>query len=451
MEKGSIEKSFAALDMSQVELEINATAHWLDRPPHFQSKVYDTCPNIDKNSDNLQKFAGNGGELSSEEPKKPSKRSKKKKKKKKKKKQNIWNKSKHANDSKNRDGDYMASNQAQINTGAWQQAMSQNYGPQYIYHGGSQSNYNFVGHPTSSSPYWGSVSGVQQPHGCIFHTATFQSHSYLHSFQASMAQTQNCNHQNQYVGNAPSAPYQHSAQTLPSTPTQTPLTNHEKTIAQLEYYFSAENLLKDTYLRAHADSHGYVPLRLILDFRRIKELGNTLGSLHAASQDSDRLENLLDHNGMEKIRGKDTSKHWATIASPQSTTNAYYYRVPQNLSGSATPFIPGSFSKVKLTEENSKSCQDGNARTGDQLAMSGEEPVLDSSIRTYKALEKEEGTFRNIIQVPSIAEFVEENPEQSEVTETQTIQSQIEAGSPEENIATSTNSQTVLTYAEVRY
>lgn len=41
---------------------------------------------------------------------------------------------------------------------------------------------------------------------------------------------------------------------------------------QMEYYFSVDNLCKDTYLRKNMNSQGFVPLELVAGFNRIKQL-----------------------------------------------------------------------------------------------------------------------------------------------------------------------------------
>ncbi|XP_020591331.1 la-related protein 1B-like [Phalaenopsis equestris] len=41
---------------------------------------------------------------------------------------------------------------------------------------------------------------------------------------------------------------------------------------QIEYYFSSENLCNDHYLKKHMDVHGWVPVTLIAQFRRVQQL-----------------------------------------------------------------------------------------------------------------------------------------------------------------------------------
>ncbi|GAB2279467.1 hypothetical protein Dimus_014107 [Dionaea muscipula] len=43
----------------------------------------------------------------------------------------------------------------------------------------------------------------------------------------------------------------------------------EKIMHQIDYYFSNENLVKDIYLRKQMDEHGWVPITLIAEFRKV--------------------------------------------------------------------------------------------------------------------------------------------------------------------------------------
>ncbi|KAL2927821.1 La-related protein 1C [Bienertia sinuspersici] len=47
---------------------------------------------------------------------------------------------------------------------------------------------------------------------------------------------------------------------------------HAKIVNQIDYYFSNENLIKDTYLRQNMDEHGWVPVTLIARFKKMMQL-----------------------------------------------------------------------------------------------------------------------------------------------------------------------------------
>ncbi|KAI3699344.1 hypothetical protein L2E82_43594 [Cichorium intybus] len=44
---------------------------------------------------------------------------------------------------------------------------------------------------------------------------------------------------------------------------------HKKIVKQIDYYFSDENLVKDTYLRKNMDEQGWVPVTLIASFKKV--------------------------------------------------------------------------------------------------------------------------------------------------------------------------------------
>lgn len=72
---------------------------------------------------------------------------------------------------------------------------------------------------------------------------------------------------------------------------------------QVEYYFSIENLVKDTFLRQHMDSQGFVPLSLILTFRRMRELSVDLGLARAVCEELPDVDVVVsDDDGVDRVR-----------------------------------------------------------------------------------------------------------------------------------------------------
>jgi len=66
----------------------------------------------------------------------------------------------------------------------------------------------------------------------------------------------------------------------------------QKIIAQVEYYFSDDNLVKDSYLmqRINRDKRGYVDLKLIASFKKMKKLTQDISVIAAALHNSKKLE-----------------------------------------------------------------------------------------------------------------------------------------------------------------
>ncbi|KAG2319217.1 hypothetical protein Bca4012_054515 [Brassica carinata] len=137
---------------------------------------------------------------------------------------------------------------------------------------------------------------------------------------------------------------------------------------QIHYYFSEENLIKDTYLREQMDDQGFAPLHVIAGFRKVAELTDSIQQIVEALQGSPFVEVQGD-----RIRKRHNWQHWL-IPSPQSV-DAVASRVG-NLSigqNSAEP-IGGSGSQPQPGEAENKAVSDG------QPESSGVDPVSNSNV-----------------------------------------------------------------------
>jgi len=75
---------------------------------------------------------------------------------------------------------------------------------------------------------------------------------------------------------------------------------------QVSYYFSIENLLKDFYLRKQMNSKGFVPLKKLIEFNRLKVLtGGDIQLLYSSLTHLSQLEVVND-----KIRVRDNWSNW---------------------------------------------------------------------------------------------------------------------------------------------
>ena len=75
--------------------------------------------------------------------------------------------------------------------------------------------------------------------------------------------------------------------------------------AQIEYYFSRENLLKDFCLRRKMDPEGYLPVTLVASFNRVRSLTNDVTFIMTAVQDS-KVVQIKDG----RMRCKDDPEYW---------------------------------------------------------------------------------------------------------------------------------------------
>ncbi|KZV46120.1 la-related protein 1C [Dorcoceras hygrometricum] len=97
-----------------------------------------------------------------------------------------------------------------------------------------------------------------------------------------------------------------------------------KIVSQIDYYFSDENLVKDTFLRQKMDVDGWVPINLIANFKKIRELTDNVQLILDALQAS----NVVEIQG-ENLRKKGNWKKWVlpsimypTGLSPLSRNNS---------------------------------------------------------------------------------------------------------------------------------
>ncbi|KAB5580751.1 hypothetical protein GE09DRAFT_1051266 [Coniochaeta sp. 2T2.1] len=80
--------------------------------------------------------------------------------------------------------------------------------------------------------------------------------------------------------------------------------------AQIEYYFSMENLIKDTWLRRNMDSQGFVPFDLIAGFTRVSEMAPDAEHVRIACEVSDKLDYVYGEDGVERLRVRDQWNSW---------------------------------------------------------------------------------------------------------------------------------------------
>ncbi|RMZ84301.1 hypothetical protein DV738_g528, partial [Chaetothyriales sp. CBS 135597] len=87
-------------------------------------------------------------------------------------------------------------------------------------------------------------------------------------------------------------------------------------ITQFEYYFSIDNLCKDMYLRKNMDSQGWVPLRVIANFKRIKALTEEnfpWEMMRFVASQVRNAEHLSMPDGEDKIRSRE---NWRDFVLP---------------------------------------------------------------------------------------------------------------------------------------
>lgn len=95
-----------------------------------------------------------------------------------------------------------------------------------------------------------------------------------------------------------------------------------KIVSQIDYYFSNENLVRDTYLRQNMDGDGWVSISLIATFKKIAMLTDNIQLILDAVQTS----NVVEVQG-DKVRCKNDWNKWIippALYSPGTSTQALH-------------------------------------------------------------------------------------------------------------------------------
>ncbi|KAI5200172.1 hypothetical protein AUEXF2481DRAFT_764 [Aureobasidium subglaciale EXF-2481] len=115
---------------------------------------------------------------------------------------------------------------------------------------------------------------------------------------------------------------------------------------QIEYYFSLDNLVKDTFFRKHMDSQGFVFLTFVADFNRLKSLTTDYELLKYVCLNSPNIELRTGQDGKDRLRKAGDWEMWILPmaerdASAQNEGPASFERPSVPHIGMAAPFYPG--------------------------------------------------------------------------------------------------------------
>lgn len=89
---------------------------------------------------------------------------------------------------------------------------------------------------------------------------------------------------------------------MPYNPMMDPNYLFSVVTAQVEYYFSIDNLLKDMFLRKNMDSQGFVYLEVIASFNRVKSLTQDRELLRQVCLQSEAVQIRIGEDGKERVR-----------------------------------------------------------------------------------------------------------------------------------------------------
>ena len=190
----------------------------------------------------------------------------------------------------------------------------------HAFSGGYPSQYQVVGAPQGRSfSNHERMTSPSQPTGAFYatsppHNRNHRSNSRSQSGPHPSGRFQNNNLANLQTDLANAYAYQTEPQgpmsAMPFNPFLPGAALYGMVQVQIEYYFSVDNLCKDTYLRSHMNSQGFVPLSLIIGFRRIQQLTPDLEMIRYVCLNSHVIEFMTSEDGVDWARRRGDWQQW---------------------------------------------------------------------------------------------------------------------------------------------
>ncbi|KAG8660043.1 la-related protein 1C isoform X2 [Manihot esculenta] len=126
---------------------------------------------------------------------------------------------------------------------------------------------------------------------------------------------------------------------------------HSKIVNQIDYYFSNENLIKDTFLRQNMDDQGWVPIKLIAGFNKVSHLTDNIQFI----LDAIRSSTVVEVQG-DKVRRRNDWMRWIMPPSVQFPSISS----PSSLGRSSHEILAANIQSISL-EDNTASHSSGRS------------------------------------------------------------------------------------------
>jgi hypothetical protein len=135
--------------------------------------------------------------------------------------------------------------------------------------------------------------------------------------------------------------------------------------AQIEHYFSKQNLVRDIFLRQRMDREGYIPCEMLFGFPRVRSMCFSIEFMLAAVADSDVLD--VDTKN-EKVRAKGSWKTWLFPSSDGTLGVPLYTKFPRQDGGAKMAVEEQRMLPVPASPRAGNSSADESSSTDDESA-----------------------------------------------------------------------------------
>ncbi|KAL3120786.1 hypothetical protein niasHT_008078 [Heterodera trifolii] len=203
-------------------------------------------------------------------------------------------------------------------------------------------------------------------------------------------------------------------------PTTAPFMDEQKlkdiVRSQIEYYFSADNLQKDFFLRRKMDIEGFLPLGLVATFPRVRSLTLDQNFIVSSLCDSDNVELSEDHR---KVRPRLNPQQWPLV---ESATDTEAQNSPTTASGAVEEIAVDNEEMEQKEEqhEEKEGAEEGKELERPQSNEQQRQPQPNSSeemettIGTSEEEQRQSETVEEIMEEPKQQQKQEQKGEDQE-------------------------------------
>uniref|UniRef100_A0A9I9CSW4 HTH La-type RNA-binding domain-containing protein n=2 Tax=Cucumis melo TaxID=3656 RepID=A0A9I9CSW4_CUCME len=120
---------------------------------------------------------------------------------------------------------------------------------------------------------------------------------------------------------------------------------YARIVHQIEYYFSDENLVKDTYLRRNMDEDGWVPIHLVAGFKMVRSLTDNIPVILDALRST---STVVEVQG-DKVRRRNDYSKWIMLPSTPTSNDV----APLSPANSSQDLLAAGVQNITLETYNS--------------------------------------------------------------------------------------------------
>lgn len=154
-------------------------------------------------------------------------------------------------------------------------------------------------------------------------------------------------------------------------------------LKQIDYYFSTENLCKDTYLRQKMDEQGWVPVSLIAGFNKVQQLTNNMHYI----LDTVQYSTVVEVQG-DRIRRRNDWMNWMLPQPNYDTLSVHMQGISLEDGVTNNSSRRGSTHAAQALSRSSSGNLNEQSQVGRDNSVDGNSGYTDRHLRSTRSLSR---------------------------------------------------------------